>query len=111
SSAVFNYSPDGDEWAYDEMYFEKNISIDSLTVEDVEGHSKQRLRIFRNIIYARHGYSFKNNDIRAFFEDFDWYVPVSTDVRASLTPVEKANIALIKRYEAYAEDYYDDFGR
>lgn len=109
--ATFQYQPEGEEWAFDNDYLGKNISLEELTVEDVEDQSKQRLRILRNIIYARHGYSFKNKDVREFFESYDWYVPYSTDVRANLTEIEKANIALIKRYEAYAEDYYDDFGR
>lgn len=109
--ATFQYQPEGEEWAFDNDYLGKNISLEALTIEDVEDQSKQRLRILRNIIYARHGYSFKNKDVREFFESYDWYVPFSTDVRSDLTEIEKANIALIKRYEAYAEDYYDDFGR
>lgn len=45
------------------------------------------------------------------FEAQDWYIPNNTDIRALLTPVEIKNIALIKRYEKYADDYGDDFGR
>lgn len=111
NNAEFKYQPKGDEWAFDKDYLGKNISLELLTEEDVENQSKQRLRILRNIIYARHGYSFKNKDVREFFESYDWYVPFSTDVRSELTDIEKTNIALIKRYETYAEDYYDDFGR
>jgi hypothetical protein len=110
-NATFTYQPDGKEWAFDSDYFGKNISLEILNEEDVENQSKQRLRILRNIIYARHGYSFKNKDVREFFESYNWYVPISTDVRDQLTDIEKENIAMIKRYEAYAEDYYDDFGR
>jgi hypothetical protein len=50
-------------------------------------------------------------DIRGEFDHEDWYVPVSTDVRNDLTAIEKKNEALIKRYEKYAAEYYDDFGR
>ncbi|MFT7590502.1 MAG: hypothetical protein ACI9UJ_000413 [bacterium] len=110
-SAVFAYEPSGEEWAFDSDYLDKNISLDTLNESDVENESKQHLRILRNIIYARHGYSFKNKDVREFFESYDWYVPISTDVRSELTEVEEMNIVLIKRYEKYAEDYYDDFGR
>ena len=39
-------------------------------------------------------------------EEFDFY----TDY-LQLTDIEKKNIALIKRYEKYADDYGDDFGR
>jgi len=38
-------------------------------------------------------------------------MPVSTDVRAQLTDLEKKNIDLIKRYEEHAEKYYDEYGR
>ena len=49
--------------------------------------------------------------MRTAFEDLDWYIPDNTDVRAKLTALEKKNIELIKRYEKYAEDHGDDFGR
>lgn len=111
-STIFTYAPNGEEWNFESEYFDdKNISLDLLAVEDVENQPKHRLRILRNLIYARHGYSFKTKDVREFFEGFEWYVPVTTDVREVLTETEKTNIALIKRYEQYAEDYYDEFGR
>lgn len=107
----FNYAPEGEEWDFDRYVFDKNISTVALTEADVEEQSRQRLRLVRNLIYARHGYSFRKKDVRNFFEGYDWYVPLSTDVRNELTEIEKQNIALMKRYEDYAEDYYDNFGR
>ena len=66
----------------------------------------------RNSIYARHGYSFKNRKMRYFFDNYiDWYMPVNTDIRNSLTDIEKRNIELLKRYEEHAENYYDEYGR
>ncbi|MBI1305973.1 MAG: YARHG domain-containing protein [Bacteroidetes bacterium] len=109
--AIFNYAPEGKEWAIDEGLIGKNVSLKVLTEQDVEEHSKQHLRILRNLIFARHGYSFRNPDVRNYFESFNWYIPVSTDVRSELTSIEQKNIALMKRYEEYAEDYYDEFGR
>lgn len=29
----------------------------------------------RNTIYARHGYTFQDKDLRAFYERFNWYIP------------------------------------
>ena len=50
--------------------------------------------------------------MRYFFDsNIDWYIPISTDVRAELTELEKENIDLLKRYEEHAEQYYDHFGR
>lgn len=82
-----------------------------LKEEDVANYIKSELRLMRNSIYARHGYSFKMKDMRNEFDKQDWYMPMSTDVRSSLTEIEKKNEALIKRYEKYAAEFYDDFGR
>jgi hypothetical protein len=38
-------------------------------------------------------------------------MPVSTDIRADLTEIERQNVELIKRYEEHAARYYDYFGR
>lgn len=90
-----------------------NSSNQVLKNTDVENLSKGELEILRNMIYARHGYSFKNRKMRYFFDSgiIDWYIPVSTDIRKELTDIEKGNIALIKRYEEHADRYYDSFGR
>lgn len=91
--------------------FEINASNTVLTKKDVENLSKSDLKIIRNTIYARHGYSFKNRPLRVFFDSQEWYIPLFTDIRNELTEIEKKNIALILRYEKNAEEYYDTFGR
>jgi hypothetical protein len=82
-----------------------------LTSEDVNDLYKDELRFMRNEIYARHGYSFKLREVREWFDHEDWYMPVSTDVRTKLTAIEMKNEKLIKQFEKYADDKYDDFGR
>lgn len=82
-----------------------------LRSEDVENMTKEGLEMMRNEIFARHGYSFSKKHLRQHFEMTDWYVPNTTSVQATLSNIEKKNITLIKRYEAYAEDYGDEFGR
>ena len=90
----------------------KNASIELLKSSDVENMYKGDLEVLRNSIYARHGYSFKNLRMRTLFDTYaDWYMPVTTDVTALLTDIEKKNIELIKRYEKHATKYYDEFGR
>ncbi|MGB3851494.1 MAG: YARHG domain-containing protein [Tunicatimonas sp.] len=111
-----NDDPDYEEDAPGEYSTEDvltvNPSAQRLTNSDVENMYKADLEILRNSIYARHGYSFKNKRIRYVFDqNVDWYIPVSTDVRAELTQLEVANIDLIKRYEEHADRYYDTFGR
>jgi hypothetical protein len=89
-----------------------NASTTLLKKEDIQNMYKRDLEVMRNAIYARHGYSFKNREMRDFFDkNVSWYIPVSTDVSKELTELEKTNIALLKRYEKHAEAYYDDFGR
>ncbi|MET0391513.1 MAG: YARHG domain-containing protein [Chitinophagaceae bacterium] len=86
-------------------------SARELVPEDVENLMKDELETMRNEIFARHGYCFKRKEMRQYFESEDWYVPDNVDVRSKLTAVEKKNIELIKRYEQYAEEYGDEFGR
>lgn len=82
-----------------------------LKEEDVNNLMKEELEAMRNEIFARHGYCFKKKHLRELFEDKDWYIPNTVDVKKDLTDIEKKNIALIKRFEKYAEEYGDDFGR
>ncbi|HRQ90825.1 MAG TPA: YARHG domain-containing protein [Bacteroidia bacterium] len=82
-----------------------------LKEKDVENMRPSELRIMRSEIYARHGYCFRLADMRDHFNETDWYIPVSVDIVARLTDIEKKNEALIKRYEKYGEEYYDGFGR
>lgn len=86
-------------------------STRSLTEKDVENLKNEELRIMRNEIYARHGYSFKLADMREYFDKLDWYMPMAIDITSQLTKVETKNAALIRRYEKYSADYYDSFGR
>lgn len=65
---------------------------------DLRTLSKDELRIARNEIFARHGRYFDAPDLTARFSKFAWYVPRTWDPQ--LNPVEKANVALIDRYES-----------
>ncbi|MGH1433322.1 MAG: YARHG domain-containing protein [Lewinella sp.] len=99
----FRYQPTVGEWP--------EASQRLLTEEDVWNYNSDELRLMRNEIYARHGYSFKIKDMRYYFEEQDWYMPVTTDIRRELTTTEIANIELIYEYETYYDEYYDEFGR
>ncbi len=82
-----------------------------LKESDVENMVKTDLMLMRNEIFARHGFCFIKKDMRQQFENEEWYVPNTVDIRGLLTDIEKKNIALIKRYEKYAEEYGDEYGR
>ncbi len=38
--------------------------------------TKEMLRILRNTIYAQHGLTFSSGDLKNYFSQFDWYIPV-----------------------------------
>jgi len=83
----------------------------ALKESDVENLVKDELVTMRNEIFARHGYCFSRKELRQQFEKADWYVPNTVDIKGYLTDIEKKNIALIKRYEKYADEYGDEYGR
>ena len=91
--------------------FEKNASNEELTSDFVSNLSKADIFILRNSIFARHGFAFRDKQLRMYFEQFNWYMPVFGNVKDELTEIEKKNIDLLLRYEQNAEEYYDTFGR
>lgn len=103
SRKKFEYRTDVGDWP--------EASQRLLKPDDVENLPKQELEFMRNEIFARHGFCFKKKSLRQQFEMTDWYVPNTVDIKGFLTDIEKQNIALIKRYEKYAEDYGDEYGR
>jgi hypothetical protein len=99
----FEYRANVGEWP--------QASTRLLKTSDVENLGKEELEFMRNEIFARHGYCFSKKNLRQQFENEAWYVPNTTDIKGYLTDIEKKNIALIKRYEKYAEEYGDEYGR
>ena len=73
-----------------------------LTDADLEGLSQGELRIARNEIYARHGRTFDDPQLQAYFDACDWYegtISPSDFQDSSLSEIERANRALIVAYE------------
>jgi len=105
SKAEGNLNSSGGENSYPDM---SSVLLDRSYLENKD---EWELRIMRNEIYARHGYIFKLPELREYFMKQSWYVPVSEDVTNSLTPVEKENIELIKRYEEYIGSRYNKYSR
>lgn len=69
-----------------------------LTYSDIAGLTKSQLRVARNEIYARHGYIFKSQDLKAYFYSQDWYIPDPT-YNGTLSSIEQYNVNFIKSYE------------
>ncbi|MBZ4188002.1 YARHG domain-containing protein [Niabella beijingensis] len=94
-----------------EEVYKINGSVKELTEKEIKNLKKLDLEIIRNTIFARHGYSFRNKGVRQFFDQVEWYVPVTNSIDGVLTGVEQKNVALLQRFEKYARDNYDTFGR
>lgn len=105
-----NYTASKNRIASDAV-FRINASRQKLTEKDLKNLRKLDLEIIKNSVFARHGYSFKKATYRNFFEQTDWYIPVSANVDHDLSPMEKENVELLNRFIKYAEDKYDSFGR
>ena len=89
----------------------RRTSTAILQEDDLFELSTEMLKMLRNEIYARHGYCFKDKNIRAMFEKTSWYMPKSVDVRDDLSDIEVKNIDLIAQYEKYLVENADNFGR
>ncbi len=68
-----------------------------LTRGDTTQLSVAQIRIARNEIFARHGFTFSSPDMQEYFAQFSWYRPVSGEI--SLSEVELANIRLLQQAE------------
>jgi len=105
------YTLEHRDFVYDETNGQFEASSRYFEYEEVQNQADEDLTLMRNEIYARHGYCFKDKDMRYHFEQQDWYMPMGVDIRHELTDIEIANIALIYEYEQYYEEYSDDYGR
>lgn len=70
-----------------------------LTEDDLAGLSARELKIMRNEIFARHGYIFKTEDMKAHFNSQPWYEGRYDDVSSMLSDIEIKNVSFIKRHE------------
>lgn len=76
-------------------------SMRYLTPDDLKHRTKQELKLMRNEIYARHGYTFQTPELQSYFHKQKWYEPLHDNeaVVKALTAIERKNVRLIKTYE------------
>lgn len=95
-----------DESEYEYEYLRER----EMTYDDVKDKSAEELRLMRNYIFARRGYIFESEDLKEYFEQFSWYVPLYYDVTPRLSDIEKYNVNFIKEYETYfGPDYTPEY--
>jgi hypothetical protein len=70
-----------------------------LTASDLAGMDSWDLIVIRNEIYARHGYKFKLQKLRDYFNQQGWYNPRYDNVESMLSVIEQKNVMFIKSFE------------
>ena len=86
-----------DYFDYSGLKFSK---LDSkLQEEDLAGLNKNQLRLMRNAVYARHGRTFKSEDLQSLWNCYEWYEPNPAYSDELLTETDKYNIDLIQKLE------------
>lgn len=75
-----------------------------ITEADLYPFSEEEVKLIRNEIYARHGYSFTMDKFRDYFSTKNWYVEnpnvnVNTFGTQHMNQYERANVDTIKTYE------------
>ncbi len=70
------------------------------TWDDIRYKDAGQIRVLKNSIYARHGYIFKDSNLRAYFNSCWWYNGYRSVVPTSaFNKYEKANIQFLGRYD------------
>jgi dipeptidyl aminopeptidase/acylaminoacyl peptidase len=67
--------------------------------EDSRNAHKAYLRLLRNEIFARHGRTFKSEDLNEIFKATDWYKPDPNYSDDMLNDIERKNVQFILDYE------------
>ena len=80
----------------------QELSTKPITRALLEGLFLEDASQMRQEIYARHGKVFKEPWLQKYFSSFDWYKADPNFSEASLSEVEKKNIATIAAYEKRA---------
>ena len=82
----------------DPGYILENSDSSFLTEEDISDFSKEKLRMARNEIFARHGRTFEDKIVQAFFYTRSWYHEVE-NCEIELNEYESKNCELIQKRE------------
>ncbi len=73
--------------------------------EDIASFDKEQARLARNACYAHGGRKFKDKELQAYYEQFDWYVPIyepsdfNSHYDEAMNTYQRKNLALISEYE------------
>ncbi|PWT88730.1 MAG: hypothetical protein C5B55_12625 [Blastocatellia bacterium] len=85
-----------------EKRIHEELGTKEITRSLLEGLFLEDAKQMEQEIYARHGKVFKESWLQKYFSSFDWYKADPNFTEASLSEVEKKNIATIAAYEKRA---------
>lgn len=92
-----------EDGASDDEYILPNSDTVRLTRDDLQGLTKEELRLARNEIFARHGMIFGVADLDAYFGEKSWYEPTVAYADfynvVEMNMIEEANLVLISEVE------------
>lgn len=77
------------------------------TPEDLQGWSKDDLKILRNYFFARNNYYFAPADLRNYFSKYSWYKPLYKEAGDWFSDLEINNVQYIKKLEGLS-NYYQE---
>jgi serine/threonine-protein kinase len=77
----------------------KLIGGSLLSPSDLSGVTPAYLERLRNTVYARHGRTFQDNDLRLYFQSRPWYKPRTDYDEDMLSTNDRANADLLKAFE------------
>lgn len=77
-------------------------STELISEKDLENMSREEIKLAYYEIYARHGYTFNDDNLIEYFESQRWYVPTVSnekDAEDKFNDYEWANIRMIENYQ------------
>lgn len=74
-----------------------------LTFDDLIGYNIYEITYMRNEIYARHGYTFEDEQFRNHFHQQSWYVSRHANESIQLSELEQHNVNVLRAYESETE--------
>ena len=76
------------------------LSERKLASKEVANLSEREIWIWKNALYARKGYIFKNPLLLKFFLKYDWYVPRHKSIpQSAFSRIEAFNVSLLHQFE------------
>lgn len=81
---------------FDSMVIDLEKPLDVTVLDDL---SKDDIALLRNAYYAKHGYAFKNEKNKDYFNGLEWYTPVDSFDEGLLSESDLEAIDAIIKYE------------